>query len=71
MSDSITAGLAVVEALSESGDLDGYYLLPATRADLLRRAGRLTEAATSYEEALNLAPSDSERRYLKARLHSL
>jgi RNA polymerase sigma-70 factor (ECF subfamily) len=71
MSDSISAGLALVDDLAKAGELDGYYLLPATRADLLRRAGRVTEAAASYEEALNLAPSDAERRYLKARLASL
>ncbi len=34
------AGLALVEELAASGSLDGYYLLPATRSDLLRREGR-------------------------------
>ncbi len=70
MADGVAAGLALVDELIESGRLDGYYLLPATRADLLRRAGRLAEAATFYEEALKLAPSEAERRYLTARLHS-
>ncbi|CAN5656973.1 sigma-70 family RNA polymerase sigma factor [soil metagenome] len=68
MTDGISAGLALVDELAASGQLDDYYLLPATRADLLRRDGRLTEAATSYEEALALAPTDAERRYLQARL---
>lgn len=68
MTDGISAGLALVDELAASGKLEGYYLLPATRADLLRRDGRLTEAATSYQEALNLAPTDAERRYLMARL---
>ncbi|RZS30361.1 RNA polymerase sigma-70 factor (ECF subfamily) [Herbihabitans rhizosphaerae] len=71
MADGIPAGLAIVDQLAESGELDGYYLLPATRADLLRRGGRLTEAAAAYEEALELAPSEAERRYLAARLRSL
>jgi RNA polymerase sigma-70 factor (ECF subfamily) len=71
MADGISAGLALVDELAESGKLDGYYLLPATRADLLRRDGRLAEAATSYEEALKLAPTDAERRYLKDRVSGL
>ncbi|MGP3932129.1 RNA polymerase sigma factor [Nonomuraea sp. KM88] len=71
MADGIPAGLALVDELTESGKLDGYYLLPATRADLLRRVGRLAEAATSYEEALKLAPTDAERRYLTGRLSEL
>ncbi|HTF50652.1 MAG TPA: sigma-70 family RNA polymerase sigma factor [Pseudonocardia sp.] len=71
MADGIAAGLALVEDLAVSGRLDGYYLLPATRADLLRRDGRLTEAAAAYEEALRLAPTDAERRYLTGRLREL
>jgi RNA polymerase sigma-70 factor (ECF subfamily) len=71
MSDGISAGLALVDELATSGQLDGYYLLPATRADLLRRDGRLTEAVASYEQALTLAPTDAERRYLKARLSGI
>ncbi|RZQ59645.1 RNA polymerase sigma factor [Amycolatopsis suaedae] len=71
MADGVAAGLALVDELAGSGRLDGYYLLPATRADLLRRDGRLAEAATAYEEALELAPTDAERRYLKGRLSAL
>ncbi|WP_159920121.1 MULTISPECIES: RNA polymerase sigma factor [Nocardia] len=71
MADGIAAGLALVGQLAESGELDGYYLLPATRADLLRRAGRVAEAADFYAQALELAPTDAERRYLTARLRSL
>jgi RNA polymerase sigma-70 factor (ECF subfamily) len=71
MADGISAGLALVDELAESGKLDGYYLLPATRADLLRRDGRLAEAATFYDEALKLAPTDAERRYLTGRLSGL
>lgn len=68
MADGIPAGLALVDELAESGRLDGYYLLPATRGDLLRRDGRITEAAAAYEAALELAPTDAERRYLAERL---
>ncbi|WP_405163718.1 RNA polymerase subunit sigma-24 [Nocardia sp. NBC_01499] len=71
MADGIPAGLARVDELTASGRLAGYYLLPATRADLLRRDGRSSEAAAAYEEALTLAPTDAERRYLTDRLRAL
>ncbi|NEE04494.1 RNA polymerase sigma factor [Phytoactinopolyspora halotolerans] len=71
MAYGIPSGLALVNELAESGRLDGYYLLPATRADLLRRAGRLAEAKGAYEEALRLAPTEPERRYLTRRLQRL
>jgi RNA polymerase sigma-70 factor, ECF subfamily len=62
------AGLEIVDALDTSGALDGYHLLPATRADLLRRLGRYEEATGAYRAALELATSDAERRYLSRRL---
>ena len=68
MADGPAAGLALVDALDASGTLAGYYLLPATRADLLRRLGRLAEAADAYREALDLAATDTERDYLAGRL---
>jgi RNA polymerase sigma-70 factor (ECF subfamily) len=68
MSDGIPAGLALVDELDASGRLDGYHLLPATRADLLRRAGRTEEARAAYDEASRLAPTEVERRYLLGRL---
>jgi RNA polymerase sigma-70 factor (ECF subfamily) len=71
MADGIPAGLALVDELASSGRLDGYHLLPATRADLLRRAGRSAEAKAAYEEALGLAPTEAERRYLSERLREL
>ncbi|WP_306362955.1 RNA polymerase sigma factor [Nocardia sp. CC227C] len=71
MSAGIPEGLALVDELAASGRLDGYYLLPATRADLLRRDGRADAAASAYEEALTLAPTDAERRYLADRLRGL
>ena len=71
MSAGIDAGLALVDELDAGGKLDGYHLLPATRADLLRRAGRTAEAATAYRQAIELAPTEPERRYLEERLHQL
>ncbi|WP_203919010.1 RNA polymerase sigma factor [Rugosimonospora africana] len=68
MADGAEAGLALVDALGAAGALSGYHLLPATRADLLRRLGRTDQAAAAYREALVLAPTDSERRYLARRL---
>jgi RNA polymerase sigma-70 factor (ECF subfamily) len=57
-----------VGELERSGALDGYHLLPATRADLLRRLGRFEEAADAYRAALALPASDAEHRYLSRRL---
>ncbi len=62
------AGLSLVEALEAKGQLAGYHLLPATRADFLRRLARASEAAAAYAEALELASADAERRYLTRRL---
>ena len=68
MADGPAAGLELVAALESSGALPGYHLLPATRADLLERLGRTAEAADSYAEALGLAATDAERRYLTRKL---
>jgi RNA polymerase sigma-70 factor, ECF subfamily len=68
MADGPEAGLALVDRLEATGDLAGYYLLPATKADLLRRLGRADGAAVAYRDALRLARTDAERRYLDRRL---
>jgi RNA polymerase sigma-70 factor (ECF subfamily) len=68
MADGPEAGLRLVEQLEEGGELAGYHLLPATRADLLRRLGRNDKAAAAYRQALQLAPTESERRYLARRI---
>ena len=67
MADGPAAGLALVDAL----DLPGYHLLPATRADLLRRLGRFDEAAREYRAALSLVTSEVEERYLRGRLEEV
>lgn len=68
MADGPAAGLELVASLETSGTLAGYHLLPATRADLLRRLGRPAEASASYRAALELTSNDAERRYLERRL---
>jgi RNA polymerase sigma-70 factor (ECF subfamily) len=68
MADGPRPALALVDALAATGDLDGYHLLHAARADLLRRLGSPVEAAQSYARALALATNASERRFLARRL---
>jgi len=67
MAQGPAAGLALMDSLAASGALAGYHLLPAARADLLRRLGRQAEAATAYGAALALAGTGAERRYLTRR----
>ena len=62
------AALPLVEAIADTGTLDEYYLLHATRADLLWRAGRTSEARENYRAALALAPTNAERNFIAKRL---
>jgi RNA polymerase sigma-70 factor, ECF subfamily len=71
MADNPQAGLVIIDALDASGDLDGYHLLHAARADLLRRTGARAEAAKSYSRALELVTNESERRFLERRRHEM
>jgi RNA polymerase sigma-70 factor (ECF subfamily) len=71
MADGPQAGLALIDGLSATGDLDDYHLLHAARADLLRRIGSNVEAAKSYGQALALVTNDSERRFLERRLREV
>jgi RNA polymerase sigma-70 factor (ECF subfamily) len=71
MADGPRAGLAEMEALSASNDLNDYHLLHAARADLLRRLGLFNESAKSYMRALALVTNDSERRFLERRLREV
>jgi RNA polymerase sigma-70 factor (ECF subfamily) len=68
MADGPAAGLRLLDALEAGGELHRYHLFHAARADLLRRDGRLKEAAACYELSLALATNDAEREFLKGRL---
>jgi RNA polymerase sigma-70 factor, ECF subfamily len=63
----VEAALALVERL----ELDRYHYLHATRADLLRRLGRIGDARAAYGRALELVHSDAERAFLERRLAEL
>jgi RNA polymerase sigma-70 factor (ECF subfamily) len=67
MATSLTEGLALLDALQEQQELAEFYLLPAARADLLRRLGRKEEAAVLYRRALQLVTNDIERKFLLRR----
>jgi RNA polymerase sigma-70 factor, ECF subfamily len=69
MAQGPEAGLALLDSLAASGALARYHLLPAARADLLRRLGRHGQSADAYAEALGMASTEAERRYL-ARRHA-
>ena len=64
-------GLALIDDLARRRDLDGYHLLHAARADLLRRLGSFKEAAREYKRAIRLVGNDSERRFLEKRLREV
>jgi RNA polymerase sigma-70 factor (ECF subfamily) len=71
MRDGPAAGLALVDAILQRGDLTDYRLAHAARADLARRLGRVDEARSSYERALTLTRQEPERRFLQRRLAEL
>src|SRR5438034_1967196 len=71
MVDGPLPALALIDALSAAGDLDGYHLLHAARARLLRRPGSSGDAAASYTRALAVVTNDSERRFLERRLREV
>jgi RNA polymerase sigma-70 factor, ECF subfamily len=64
-------GLRLVEAIEDTGRLDRYHLWPATRADLLRRLGQHHDASVAYRQAIALASTDPEWRYLQRRLDEM
>jgi RNA polymerase sigma-70 factor, ECF subfamily len=71
MRDGPEAGLALIDMILGRGDLEGYHLAYAARADLLRRLERRDEARMAYEQALSLAKQEPERRFLAKRLSQL
>ncbi len=68
MSEGFEKGLTLIEEVGTAGELDQYYLFHGARADLLRRLGRLPEAATAYKRALSLTKNPVVRRYLTRRM---
>ncbi len=71
MTDGPAVALLRVDALAARGELAGYDVLPAVRADLLRRLGRRAEARAAYQAALSLARHEPERRYFRRRIAEL
>ena len=67
--EGAASGLQLLDGLD--ADLGEYHLLHSARADFLRRLDRPEEAAASYRRALELAPNETERRYLARRLAEL
>ena len=71
MRDGPAAGLALIDAVLDRGELRDYHLAHSARADLLRRLGRATEARAAYARALELARQEPERRFLERRMGEL
>jgi RNA polymerase sigma-70 factor, ECF subfamily len=71
MAEGPDAALAIINRLSDDGDLENYHLLHAVRADLLRRIGWQNEAAKSYLRAIELVTNEQERSYLQQRLREV
>jgi RNA polymerase sigma-70 factor (ECF subfamily) len=68
MRDGPAAGLDLIDAILDRGDLKDYRLAHAARADMCRRLGRADDARISYQRALKLAQQEPERRFLEKRL---
>ena len=71
MSRGPEVGLAALDEVASAPELAAYHLLPAMRADLLRRAGRTAEAAAEYRRALDQVDREGDRRILRRRLAAL
>jgi RNA polymerase sigma-70 factor, ECF subfamily len=71
MRDGPEAGLVLIDAILERGELVDYHLAHAARAELCRRSGKMSEAKNSYERALALARQEPERRFLSRRLSEI
>jgi RNA polymerase sigma-70 factor (ECF subfamily) len=71
MAEGAQAGLQLLSELSELEELQSYQPFFATRADLLRRLGKLEQALPDYERSLQLAKNEPEKRYLSRRLEEM
>ena len=68
MADGFAVGLRLMGEIGRAGALERYHLFHAARADLLRRAGRMQDAAGAYQRAIDLCTNAVEQRYLEGRL---
>ena len=68
MAEGLESGLDWINQLTEREELSSYYLLPAAKADLLRRLGRYSDAREAYCAAIVLVQNPAERKYLEKRL---
>lgn len=71
MARSPEEGLSLLDEIQKRTELREFHLLPAARADLLRRLACFEEASEAYREALKLATNDIERRFLRSRLSEI
>ncbi|MGN6133298.1 MAG: RNA polymerase sigma factor [Aureliella sp.] len=71
MRDGPQAGLAIVDRLLDQGDLANYYLAYSTRGELLRRVGEPVAARAAFQQALELARQEPERRLLERKIEAL
>jgi RNA polymerase sigma-70 factor, ECF subfamily len=69
--DGPEAGLRLIDAILDRGDLRDYRLAHAARAELCRRLGRTNEARAAYRRALELTHQEPEKRFLEKRLTEL
>jgi RNA polymerase sigma-70 factor (ECF subfamily) len=71
MAEGPEEGLVAIAQIDQLEQLEEYHLLHASRADMLRRAGRLIEARAAYERAIALTNNSTERGFLAGRVSSL
>ncbi|WP_433736796.1 RNA polymerase sigma factor [Pseudomonas putida] len=69
--DGPQAGLTLVEAILDRGELLDYHLAHSARAEFCRQLGRVDQARQAYERALELTRQEPERRFIEARLKAL
>jgi len=71
MRDGPEAGLEIIDRILSRGELAKYQFAHSARGELLRRAGKLSEALTAFQQALELARQEPEKRFLAARIKEL
>jgi RNA polymerase sigma-70 factor, ECF subfamily len=71
MRDGPEAGLEIIDRIQSRGELGKYQFAHSARGELLRRAGKLSDALTAFQQALELAGQEPEKRFLAARIKEL